>query len=92
MDVGTYEAGESLYAQPEEDDSDSSPQPAAPPSSSSSPSQALVQTAQLIADPSSLAQQAVNPSTTVLPFGWAVLGACAVAVLWAAKLDGGGKR
>lgn len=62
---------------------------AASTASSPSPSTALVQAAQLVADPGMLAQEvlAPAPSQSKLPQGLAILGACAFAVLWAASID-----
>ena len=62
---------------------------ASPSSPSPSPSTALVQAAQLVADPGMLAQEvlAPAPSQSKLPQGLAILGACAFAVLWAASID-----
>lgn len=57
-----------------------------------SASDAVTKSVELITNPAALLSQAVDPSTSKLPMGLAVLGACIFAMVWANSLSGGGER
>jgi len=63
-------------------------------SASASASNALIQTAELVAaGPGALLADVLpaDPTKSSLPLGLAIIGLCAVGVLWAASIDGGRK-
>lgn len=70
-----------LYASP-------SPQTEAP---APDPATAAETAIEVIAAPVKLAEEILDPETTKLPMGLAILGACVVAVMWAISVDSKGK-
>jgi hypothetical protein len=64
-----------------------SPAPQTPESSSPDPVTGTADAIEVVTAPIALAEEVFAPETTKLPFGWAVLGACVVAVIWAASID-----
>ena len=82
-DSGLYSAGAAPHPQKQP----ARPVPVAP---APDPGTAVVQSVELLAgDPSPLLS--ADPNQSKLPFGWAVVGVCAAAVIWAASLEGGKK-
>ncbi len=54
----------------------------------------LATTLDVVANPAKLLSDVIppNPADSKFPLGWAVLGACAFAVLWAASIDSKGGK
>jgi hypothetical protein len=80
--MGLYRA----YDEPNEAGPKPKPEPITGPKPYDTPTPAQSgagQALEVIADPLKLAEDAFAPDTTKLPLGFAILGFCAVAVLWA---------
>ena len=75
--MSLYNSDDSIYGVKSEE---TQSEPANDASSGPSPEQAVTTTSQ--------PAQVLPPAKPEFPFGWAIVGACVFAVIWAASMDG----